>query len=125
MGHAPPAKPAYMYVSHVVPQVEKESDPEPVTMGPRSIIYIIAGAYGATAAKTHPDFEPFHDVDPYTLTSGTVTEELKPDVRVAPNNGGSGHDAQADGELAPVTAEKVPTGHVAVQVCDVRPAVSP
>ena len=51
--------------------------------------------------------------------------EVKPEDSVAPWRGATGQEAHTADELAPEVDEKVPEGHVAVHVWEVRPAVSP
>jgi hypothetical protein len=58
-------------------------------------------------------------------TLGTETLDVKPVKIVAPSRGETGQEAHTAEELAPTVDEKVPSGHVAVHVWEVRPAVVP
>jgi hypothetical protein len=49
----------------------------------------------------------------------------KPCDTEAPSCSGTGQEAQASEDVAPSVDEKVPAGHDAVHVTDVRPAVVP
>ena len=51
--------------------------------------------------------------------------EVKPEDSVAPWRGATGQEAHTAEELAPEVDEKVPEGHVAVHVWEVRPGVAP